>query len=98
MSAHEVDVDELVAVIEAMSACGRALTDLAADIELQTRGLHAAWSGLAREAHASAYARWQEEFADMATSLAALRQLGDTARANYSAAVAANLAMWEQVR
>jgi hypothetical protein len=34
----------------------------------------------------------------MDTALAGLRSVGDTARSNYSAAVEANLAMWERVR
>ena len=98
MTNYSVDVDELAAVVAAMSACQHDLVDLAADVEGSTRGLHDAWSGLAREAHAASHARWTAEFADMKAALLALREVADVARHNYTAAVETNVAMWAQLR
>ena len=60
--------------------------------------LHADWEGLARDAHATSHASWRTSFGEMSTALTGLRAVGDTARSNYTAAVEANVAMWEQVR
>lgn len=98
MTAYAVDVDELAAVISSMASCGRDLVDLATDVESAHRALHAEWSGQASTAHLGWHSAWRGSFADMTVALAALRALGDTARANYTAAVDANTAMWEQVR
>ena len=98
MTAYDVDVDELASVIAAMAACGKDLADLTADVEAAHSVLHSEWAGLASDAHAASYWSWRSSFAEMGTALAGLRAVGETARANYSAAAEANLAMWEQVR
>lgn len=98
MTAYDVDVDELAAVIAAMDSCGRELADLAADVESAQTAMHSDWTGLASDAHSTSHASWRSSFAEMGAALAGLRSVGDTARSNYSAAVGANLAMWEQVR
>jgi WXG100 family type VII secretion target len=98
MTAYDVDVDELMAVIVAMESCGRELADLAVDVESAHVGMHSDWTGLASDAHSTSHASWRTSFTEMETALAGLRSVGDTARSNYSAAVEANLAMWEQVR
>ena len=98
MTAYDVDVDELASVIAAMGSCGDDLADLAADVEAAHVALHSEWAGLAGHAHTASHSSWLSSFADMTAALAALRSIGYTARANYSAAVEANLAMWEQVR
>lgn len=98
MTAYDVDVDELAAVIAAMDSCGRELADLAADVESAQAAMHSDWEGLASVAHAGSHSSWRASFVEMASALTRLRSVGDTARSNYSAAVEANLAMWEQVR
>jgi WXG100 family type VII secretion target len=98
MTAYRVDVEELRLVVAEMAACQRALDDLATDADAVTRGLHAEWAGLARDAHVTSYSRWRGEFADMTQALAAIRALGETAEGNYTAAVEANVAMWGQLR
>ena len=98
MTAYDVDVDELFAVIAAMESCGRELADLAADVEAAHGALHSGWAGLASDAHTASHASWRSSFGEMSTALADLRSVGDIARSNYSTAVEANLSMWEQVR
>ena len=53
MTAFDVDVSELTAVISAMDAVGRALADLAGDVEVAHGSLHSLWTGLASDAHGS---------------------------------------------
>lgn len=98
MTAYDVDVAELADVIAAMKSCGDDLADLAAHVGAAHVALHSEWAGLASDAHTVLHSSWLSSFADMTSALAALRSIGDTARANYSAALEANLAMWEQVR
>lgn len=98
MSAFEVDVDELRAVVAAMTAQSATLRDLAAEVEAASTTLNAEWSGLARDAHLTAHSRWTGDFTQMKDALIALHSLGNTAADNYAAAVEANLAMWKQVR
>lgn len=98
MTAFAVDVDELMATIASMAACGRELVDLASDVESAQGALRAEWEGQASTAHTGWHSRWRQSFADMTVALAELRALGETARVNYTGAVDANTAMWEQVR
>ena len=98
MSAFEVDVDELRAVITALAAQSATLRDLADEVEAASATLHAEWSGLARDAHVTEHTRWAGDFVRMREALADLHTIGDTAAHNYAAAVDANVAMWEQVR
>ncbi len=98
MTAYDVDIDELAAVIAAMDSCGRDLAELAADVETAQGALHSEWAGRASDAHTTAHSTWRTSFGEMSTALAGLRAIGDTARANYAAAIETNTAMWEQVR
>ena len=98
MTGYGVDVDELAAVLTAIESCGRYLADLAGEVEAAQVLLHAHWSGLASDAHLTSHVSWRRSFAEMSSALADLRAVGDTARANYSAAVGANLAMWRELR
>ena len=97
MTDYGVDVDELAAVIAAMDSCGQDLAVLATEVEAAQGALHAEWAGLASEAHTASHAAWRSSFADMRSALTELRAVGDTARANYSAAVETNLTMWREV-
>ena len=98
MSAFEVDVDELRAVVAAMTAQSATLRDLAAEVDAASTTLNAEWSGLARDAHVTEHTRWAGDFARMSDALGDLREIGGTAADNYAAALEANGAMWEQVR
>lgn len=98
MTAFDVDLDELRRVVASLAACQRALLDLGSDIHDEMGDLRTHWLGRASDAHAASYGSWRDGCADMVTALAALRALGETAEGNYRGAVAANLAMWEQVR
>lgn len=98
MTSFEVDLDDLRAVLAAMAAQSASLRDLADEVEATASRLDAEWSGLARDAHVTAHARWASDFTLMREALTDLHAIGNTAADNYATAVGANLALWEQVR
>jgi WXG100 family type VII secretion target len=95
--AFEVDVDELLHVIDRMTSCEAALSDLAADLERRIRDLHLTWQGEAAQAHDQAQAAWDHGFHDMREALGQMRTAAHTAHDNYTAAADTNLRMWAQV-
>lgn len=97
MTAYDVDLDEVRAVLTGLAGCQRDLIGLAEEIEAAQGGLRAAWSGLASDAQATSYATWRDECAAMVTALAGLRGVAAAADAHYSRAVATNLDLWRQV-
>ena len=98
MSAFEVDVDDLRAVVAAMTAESDALRDLADEVEAASTSLHCEWSGTASDAYVTAHTRWAGDFRQMRDALTDLHTIGSTAADNYATAVEANVAIWEQVR
>lgn len=98
MTAYDVDVDELAAVIAAMNSCGGDLAELAADVEAAQGAVHSEWTGLASDAHTTSHSSWRTSFSDMTSALGGLRSIGDTARSNYVLATERNVSLWEQVR
>lgn len=97
MTAFEVDVDDLREVVGAIGACQRRLVELATDVESLHVTLGSDWSGLAADAHSAASRRWRDDCAAMITALAGIRAIADAANGHYRGAVAANVALWEQV-
>ena len=98
MTAFEVDVDDLRALVGTMADSQRRLLELAADVAALHAALAGDWSGLAADARAASYRRWRDDCADMVSALAALRGAVAAADGHYRGAVAANVALWEQVR
>lgn len=93
-----VDLDDLLATVDDLAACGSELSDLVAEIARRVEALHATWSGRAALAQTAAQANWEAGFHSMHEGLATMRAAAATAHANYSDAATANLRMWEQVR
>ncbi|GAA5145882.1 hypothetical protein GCM10023340_15940 [Nocardioides marinquilinus] len=89
-----VDLDLLLETVEALEHCERDVDEGLDDVVRRVRRLHESWSGRAAEAQAGAQARWEAGFAQMREGLATMRTAASTARANYGAAVEANLRMW----
>lgn len=95
---YAVDLEELLATIDDLAACGSELDALLADVAHRVEALHGTWSGRAALAQTAAQADWEAGFRAMRDGLATMRSAGSTAHENYSDAVGANLRMWEQVR
>lgn len=93
-----VDVDALADLLQEMAACQRALVELAGDVESETTRLHGAWSGPTLDIHGASSGSWRHGFAQMAPALAGMRSASEAARQEYDAAVAADIAFWEQTR
>lgn len=93
-----VDLDDLLATVDDLAACGVDLADLLAEVARRVEGLHVTWSGQAALAQAGAQADWEAGFRAMHEGLAAMRAAATAAHGNYADAAGANLRMWEQVR
>lgn len=94
MSRIKVDlelVDELVTRMGAFEQHVEALLD---EVDARIRRMHGAWSGAAAAEQAEVQSRWTAGAHEMQQALRVLRSIAATARENYAAAVAANLAMW----
>lgn len=88
----EFTVDtELVA---AMAQLDRDAEGICADVDATVTELHVSWSGEAAAAQRAAHDRWSAGAAEMRAALADLHRTGDTAHANYTAAITANQSMW----
>lgn len=93
-----VELDDLLATVDDLAACGSDLDALLADVVRRIVTLHGTWEGRAALAQAAAQADWEAGFRAMREGLATMRSAASTAHGNYGDAVAANLRMWEQVR
>jgi WXG100 family type VII secretion target len=94
VSAYRADLaalSELVARLESFD--GRA-ESLAADLDSQVRRLQGEWSGRSAEAHLAAHREWLAGARQMRAAAGGLRSAVRVARANYAAAMSANVRMW----
>ncbi|MCW2813913.1 MAG: hypothetical protein JWN84_1368 [Nocardioides sp.] len=94
MTRYAVDLDQLGDSIDALTRCEQALDDGLDRVARRVRDLHTTWSGLTATAQSAAQAEWAAGAAEMRTGLADMRRAATTARANYLAAVDANVRMW----
>ncbi|MHA3702916.1 WXG100 family type VII secretion target [Jatrophihabitans sp. YIM 134969] len=92
--AFVVDTDRLEAVVAKLTALAAQADEVIGEVDARVRALGGAWSGDASEAQQAAHAEWVAGAREMHQALVALHTLTDTAHANYTAAVAANRAMW----
>lgn len=92
-----VDLELLVAGIEALLACEQTCDESLVDVRRDIARLHLAWSGDAASAQAEAQRGWESGFGQMREGLAAMRAAAATAHDNYRAAVKTNVAMWESL-
>jgi WXG100 family type VII secretion target len=97
MTAFDVDLAELRAVVAELAGCQRDLLGLAGDIDHAQAQVQHEWQGRASAAQEAAYGSWRDDCAEMVTALAALRAIVAAADGHYSAAVEANLELWRQV-
>jgi WXG100 family type VII secretion target len=93
-----VDLDELLATVDELAACGSELSDVLAEVAHRVEALHVTWSGRAALAQAGAQADWEAGFRAMHEGLATMRAAASAAHDNYGDAAETNLRMWGQVR
>ena len=94
MSAIRVDLELIEDLVARMAAFEQHVGSLLDDLDARMRRMHVAWSGAAAAEQAEAHAAWTSGAREMTQSLTVLRSIAATARENYAAAVAANVAMW----
>jgi ESAT-6 family protein len=89
-----VDLGALAELTERMQRFQDHLSATRDEVQRRITALHLSWTGDAAAAQAASSAQWASATAELQEALAALRSIGETARANYAAAVAANRRMW----
>lgn len=94
---YRVHTEELAFVVERIARFETALQAAIDDAGQAARSLTDYWSGAAAEAHREAHARWRADIDRMHAALATMRTIADAAHANYTAALAANNAMWSGI-
>jgi WXG100 family type VII secretion target len=92
------DLDDLLATVDDLAACGAELSELLAEVAGRITDLHVTRAGRAAVAQDAAQADWEAGFRTMHDGLAAMRAAATTAHRNYADAAGANVRMWEQVR
>lgn len=97
MTAHRVDLEELVAVVAALSHDLASLESLAGLIESESVALDGRWTGLAHDSYAATRASFDAGFASMRSALALMESVAASARNSYAAAVDHNLGLWREL-
>jgi WXG100 family type VII secretion target len=97
MAGFTVDPDRLVDIVQQLARYEQRLESALEDVSAKIDRLHVTWTGAAADRQAHVHAQWQRGAAEMRAALAVLRQIATTANANYTGAVSANVAMWDQV-
>ena len=92
--AFRVDPEALADAVQRVGDFARHAEDMLAEIDSCVTCLHATWTGEGAAAHAEAHRHWARGEAMMREALARLKNAGATAHANYTGAIATNLAMW----
>ena len=93
--AFRVDPEGLADAVARMSAFEQHVESMLAEVDTLVANLHAQWSGEASAAHNEAHQRWTEGAKMMREALGRLREAGDRAHHNYTAAISANASMWQ---
>lgn len=89
---------QLADVVERLGKLDAQLESVLANVERRVDELHLTWSGEAAQAQRAAHEEWRQGATQMRTGLATMRSIAATAHANYTAAAATNVRMWDQVR
>lgn len=92
------DLEALLAAVDQVGSCSGALGDLADDVRATVAGLHDSWSGLARDAHGASHDVWSADFAQLHSSLGAMRAALHAAHEHYAGAAHTNREMWARLR
>ena len=89
-----VDFQQMQDAIAHMASFGREVTSALEHIDRTMASLQQSWHGDAADAQAQAQAQWREGTEQMREALSQLQKVAQTARSNYTDAVAKNAEMW----
>ncbi|MGZ8178909.1 WXG100 family type VII secretion target [Williamsia sp. SKLECPSW1] len=89
-----INTEQLAEIVADMAQFDSDAESVCRDAEQTVDRLHGTWTGEAADAQRAAHERWAHGAAEMRTAVTDLRKAGDTAHANYTAAVKANQDMW----
>jgi WXG100 family type VII secretion target len=92
MTDYRVDLAHLEDVTRRMEGLNSFVADSLREIDERIATVQGNWSGEAADAHAEAHQEWTVAAEKIRSGLAKMRAAADSARKEYEAAVAANLA------
>ncbi|MFW0153264.1 WXG100 family type VII secretion target [Mycobacterium sp. smrl_JER01] len=95
MAVLVVDFGQLRTAVSQMEDFGYAMTECLADIEQTMAALRRSWQGAGSDVQQQAQQRWDDGAEQMREALSVLREVVDTAYANYTCAVGTNGRMWQ---
>ncbi|MGV0656607.1 WXG100 family type VII secretion target [Mycolicibacterium thermoresistibile] len=90
---YRVELEELLAFVEALRAFEQRAEAIASRVDEQIADLHTSWSGEAAAAHRAHHDEWSAAAAQMREALGQLREAAHSAHRNYTEAVKLNIAM-----
>jgi WXG100 family type VII secretion target len=91
---YRVELEELLAFVEAIQAFEQRAETIASRVDNQVADLHDSWSGEAASAHLAVHRKWTTAATQMREPLAELREAARVAHRNYSGVIEVNMAMW----
>lgn len=91
----DVTLPELLGLVNRMTATNKVIEETMTEVRGVVEKLHASWTGVAADAHTEWHANWSNSLADLRDGLNDVRDSCQTAHRNYTAAVEANLTMWD---
>lgn len=94
MAGFSVDLEELLAGVDHMTAFHSTLEQTLASVRASVTALGMTWHGDAASAQESAQRQWDDGAQQLREALAQLRDIAEQAHSNYSNAVATNTRMW----
>ncbi|MGW4717318.1 WXG100 family type VII secretion target [Nocardia sp. NPDC004260] len=93
MTEYRVDLAHLESVTARIEGLNGFVADSLVEIDERIAALKGTWNGEAAEAHALAHAEWTTAAAKIRDGLARMKSAAASARNEYEAVVAANLAV-----
>ena len=97
MTAYEVDLVELDAVVADLAASGTALTARFAELDAAVAQARQDWSGVAVDAATDAHRQLMAGARELHAALVGLRAAARQAHLSYTAAESANAATWRHL-
>ena len=94
---YTVDLEELDHIVGQIGKFDAYVERQLVDLDARIARMHQVWTGDAADVQRAAHREWMAAAADMRRGLQDLRTAAATAHRNYSAAIAANQRMWQQV-
>lgn len=92
--AFKIDLQQLDSAIASMQEFTDDTSEILEQVSNTVAALRVNWTGIGSDAYQDAQDRWVRGTRDMTDNVTELREVAETAHANYSNAIDANTSMW----